>query len=600
MRKKGLFFIGGLFIISFAFFLFGPKKEHIVDKALSHFLEGNVFLADHLLYKLEKKSPSYPIFYQKAFLAQMKGKFAEADLLFQKGVYALHKEEEIHDLFLGKALGFYFQRNFKEIPPLLEKIQKIDRNSPQLQLIEALYKYETGQYADFICYVEQNKKEKKRNWVQGVLNHYFPEDWIEIHYAHALIEEKKYKNAREILEKYIDSSPCSYHLSELALLYSGYSYLKEASSLAFFERKSFLNIALFYFGRGEEIPEEKSKIAPSVLEEISSLLQEEQDNHYASSFIHLLEKWQEKTILSDIADKMVEKITHKNNIQSSALCNFLKEEFEGGIFHTFLIDKMFLTMQSHLKEKNSNPYDIWQQIEAISTSVPSSYSEKIATLAEEEIINLLQKEKEPLSLALQYLKFWKILENRDHKFVHTLLDYGMLFWRKENEEHKGSHLLKIALYLADESTKMKLYHDIEDFFIALYAQAQNANMVGRLCLIYDAMQEFKIGFKGLFTKGELANHLADAAYFFSIHNYQVAKMHAEWVAKVDPQNEEALRYVGLSSFHLGDYPKAIMYLKKLNLPDEKVKMALAMSEANSSNEAIAQVPIDFLDSLAVE
>jgi len=115
--------------------------------------------------------------------------------------------------------------------------------------------------------------------------------------------------------------------------------------------------------------------------------------------------------------------------------------------------------------------------------------------------------------------------------------------------------------------------------------------------IFDAMDHFQINKQELATPGKLANHLADAEYLYHAHNYSLCKAHGMWVLKLDPENECAQRLVGLSSFHLGEYSRALCALKKLDNPDEDARKALMLSQVFASQEQEKHLcQIDNIDS----
>lgn len=595
------------FILAFCFLIFvflafvaffPPKKKFLIDEAYQHFVQSDYIAAELALSKVEKGKPSVPFYNYRAFLSLAKKDFVSADQLFYKALLSTYDENEKGKLFIGKALSDYYQNKISDMAPLLEKAKRID-NSKELLLIDALYQYETGHFARacqlFAAFAE--KTSWGNHWFEAVITRDLTQKQLEIFWAHALIEEKKYTEARALLEKNIEHVPS-------ATLFLGYSYLKESTTLPFAEKKSFLNVAHCYFDRSfDACIEERKKIAPAITAEVKGLLKGDEECFFAFFFIHLLEKWNCGNNLQDIATQILDKMILDGQFKALAFCNTLKEEFKEGLFHDIVLRRLFFLTEGNLKDKKlKNPFEAWQKIETFATSYPKDLMHSIVMTTQNQILSLFQEEKGSFNRTIKYLKFWKTIESDEFgkkEFSRALLTQGMLFWRTENQEKKGSYILKIALHIADDASKKEFSKEVEDFFKALYRQASAVNMVSRLSLIYDAMQEFKIPFKGLLSRDELANHLADAEHFFKIHNYISAKDHAEWVVKVEPTNVDALKLVGLSSFHLGYYSTALAYLKRIAEPDEEITNTLLLCETHLKEEE-KKTPLAQLDLFALE
>lgn len=600
MKKNFILILSFLAFVFLAFVaFFHPNKKIRIDEAFQQFCAKDYLATELTLTIIEKSEPSSPLYNYRAFLSLAKKDFATCDAYFHKALHHTYDEYEKGKLYLGKALSLYYQKKFEEIGPLLDKAKKVE-NSKDLFLIEALHNYETNQFEKaslaFKTYFE--KEEFENHWFEHVVLNDFSSNLLEVYLGHALIEEKKYSAARAMLEKNIESVPS-------AILFLGYNYLKESESLPFSEQKSFLNVAHCYLDRSfDSCAEERKKLAPCLTMEIKRLLKTDEECFFAFFFIHLLEKWQCESALDEIALQLMEKMAVDGHLKTIAFCNTLKEEFKEGMFHDLVLKRLFFILQSDLKEKkHKNPFENWQKIETFAKAAfPLELIRETVRITQNEILSLLQEEKVTYTKSIRYLKFWKEIANEElenKEFAKALLKHGMLFWRTENEEQKGSQILKVALHIADETLRHEFSKEIEEFFRALYKQALAVNMVSRLSLIYDACQEFNIGFKGMFSKEELANHLADAAHFFKIRNYLAAKTHAEWVSKVEPRNALALKLVGLSSLFLGNYAIAHSYLEQILEPDEETAKALLLCETYLEEEekktALAQVGLFTLE-----
>ena len=229
-------------------------------------------------------------------------------------------------------------------------------------------------------------------------------------------------------------------------------------------------------------------------------------------------------------------------------------------------------------------------------------AKEIASLTSEEIFRTIKQDSQHLAHTRRYLSFWETLgrsNSERERLSRSLFAHAKVIWQQESQEKKAERLTDLALNLCINKGGME--NQITGFLTSLYNSAEESNLIGRLMQIFDAMDHFHINKQELATPGKMANHLADAEYLYHAHNYSLSKAHALWVLKLDPQNEPAQRLVGLSSFHLGEYTRALCSLEKLDNPDEDAQKALMLSQVFASQEQERHlVQIDTLDSFDEE
>ncbi len=242
-------------------------------------------------------------------------------------------------------------------------------------------------------------------------------------------------------------------------------------------------------------------------------------------------------------------------------------------------------MKQKLREGEvKNLFNHWMIVETLSLTT-EGVLDQMATFMQEKIFDTIKHDGKLLFHTRQCIAFWEKL-GRDPQekllLATDLLSQAKLLWKTEGKEKKGQQLMELVISLS--KSDRSLLDEIEAFLLDLYAQAEDCYLIERLTLIYEAMEHFHITKQESLYPSKLANYLADAQYLYYAHNYARAKIHAAWILKLDPKNNQALRLVGLSSFHLGEYKEAISFLHMLSEPDPYVSKALMISQIFSTHE----------------
>lgn len=581
--------IGCIFIFTCGFFFFSKTPEAYIERALDQLKAGELIEADKTLDALERDHPSYPTSLYRGYLAQSKRKFKEAERHFQILSDFPVKGVTFEELSLARATNDFFEGRDEEFFRHLNAAQDSMQGT---SFYDGLMLYLQEQYSEALeiwspLFVTSSEPQNP-NWQEVLLQKLFSPQWVELHVAHCLMEEGDIGNAQRLLEGYLhEKSDDNIDYQPLANLFLAMAALKEARLLPQSERESDYKLARFYFDKGSVSPafyREKQLAVRALAAEAKILLQNPDLRHWGLSFIHLLEDWKAMQELEEISEMAVGTFFRNGQIDSQ-LCSLLQQEFGGTTFHTFLMNKLAAKTSECIAARECQALlPLWETIERLALD-PNTIAIKMGSEVTEEIFKTIHHDSESLPMTLEYLEFWKQLEKdpaRHFHLAHSLIGHGEMLWKKEGQEVKGTKLMEISLQLVAEEKRQPLLKEVENFLVALYRDAEQANMIHRLSLIYDALAFFHLGTQTLASPASLANHLADADYLFRARRFSAAQIHAEWVLKFEPNNIEALRVYGLSTFHLGDYKKAEIALKKLPGLDENCRKALILSEAFSS------------------
>lgn len=594
---KRVILIVGVFLICIAgtYFFLKPNPETKTRQALDHLLQNNVAIAEATLNSLSSQPMTFPLALYQGYLAQARGRYQDADLFLQLALnepLKNQREEILVEIFLAQTSNAYLEMRDHELSPLLERAKKISSDNAFILFFEGLVNYLHEQYAEALRSWNAFSPEESTGgsgWMPSLIERLFPISWRQIHVAHCLTEEGDILRGREILEKeghHVRSQDGELH--NLATLFLGLTYLKESGEIPLTQRGSYYKLARFYFERaGQDLcfARERCRIITHVQKEAETLLLadlNEQQQKWGFDFVHILQEWKAETAVEMLADRLAQKMLRQKGPEIVTLCQSIRQEFHGTPFHLILTQKLLSAIAHGLQEgETENLFDYWAMIESLS-STPKLAAKEIASLTSKEIFSTIKRDGKSLFRTRNHLAFWEKLEHSEQEqeqLAHNLLCHAKVLWQNGGQEKKGERLMELALNYSSP-----LQNEIETFLTDLYSQAENSNLIGRMALIYDAMEHFQIEKQELASASKLANHLADAEYLYDAHNYTLAKTHAAWVLKLEPQNQQALRLVGLSSFHLGEYYKAHSNLKELANPDEHARKALMLSQVFSSQE----------------
>lgn len=594
MQKKVILFLA-LFLTTAAttFFLMKPNPKKEAQKAFLHFKSHKYVAADASLKALNALTNPYKTIY-RGYLEQARGRFEASDYILQGALQEARQRNDCElaaEIWLAKATNAYMTRRDADINVCIEEAQYYNPTHPALSFFEGLQCYLKQDYAGTLRLWAQNNPDEMHQWLALALENYFPFSWKRVHTAHCLIENGEIARAREILESE-GHHAVQEEFQHLAHFFLALSYLKESRTLPFDQRTSFYNMARFYFEQApvnERFWREKQTIVAHVEEEAKTLLlasYNEPCRKCAFDFVRILQEWWATGSINRLTHQLAEKMAQEYAIEQPLLfCNAANKAFLGTPFHTQLTEKMLGWLAQSLREgKHEKLFDQWAIVETLSPN-PMAAVKEIATLSSEDIFETIKKDDLRLTGTRRSIAFWEKLDRSQadrETLAYSLLSNSKLFWHNEMQEKKGLRLMEMALNLSNRSYLIQ--KEIASFLTTLYAQAEGNNMVRRLTLIYEAMERFDLGRQEPASLATIANHLADAEYLYAVRNFPAATTHASWVLKLDPQNDGARRLVGLCTFHLGEYSRALAHLKEVKSLDDEALKAMMLSQALTAQD----------------
>lgn len=559
-----------------------PQREREFRKALTAFERGDLLTSEQLLSEMEKRNPRYPLPLYRAWAAEASGQTALADRYLKLADQMATSEEQRLEIYLAEMSNAYLEHRLPDLALALEKGQELNLFSPYLSFFEGLLSYQKGEYRQALTMLNQfreasaQQEKKAQGWREAAFRRLFSPTWIAMHLNYMLLEQGELFRAQEKWEEQLLHLPSEDPLYGLGMLFLGQSYLKEADLLPLNERTPSYKIAQFYFERIGELasfPLERDRMVEQLGTHSLALLTAQQSQ--GLHFLHLLEQWRATESLDRIATTLGSLIGARGE-EYLPLCKKIASEFKGSHFIGLLSESLSETFLAHLRKREGSFSSLWACLETLDLN-PDRYL-LCGELTKEQLFASIQEEGFG-ERAHSLLTFWNDVfadERNQYQLYLGLLSYAEMLWNKEGYEERGTQLMDTVLAMAPVQDRGGFLKEMQRFFLQLYTQAEEANMIKRLSLIHDACTYFHIETTSLHTEAKFANYLADADYLFSAEQYSNAQACARWLLKLAPGHQEALRLFGLASYYLGEYEQAKIALKGLLHPDPSAQHALIL------------------------
>ncbi|MBS0624145.1 MAG: DUF1347 family protein [Verrucomicrobia bacterium] len=579
------------------------SRSFYPDKAYHCLVNGDLLAASESLQNLPSHRLSSPLPLYLGYLELAQEHFDQASYYFNQLLpLPLEDPSVLVQSQLALALCAYQMQQEEQFLELFQKAKQTPFSHPAMPFFEALNYYLQGYYSEattsWTTYISlQNSSQC--DWLIAILNRFYPSCWVQVHLAHCLIEQGDIKIARQLLEKeqHLIDNP-EHPTQQLASLFLGLCYLKEANSFPLAERTSYYQLAHFYFRKTAQLnpyADEKQRVIRHLNQELSGLLGSSLsifNQSWCLALLHLLQDWQETSILNNLADMLAQQIVFESPKDQQKLLTTLREEFQGSLFyHTFCDSLVINIEQAVYRDCLPSFCTLWNTISEFH-SLSEAQIHHLAEKVYEHMLKTIYWDETDLSntqhLADIYLT---LLPHNNDLLAFALIQQAFQLWRHIGQEEKSIYLMDFVLTFSHH--RHELEQQIEIFLKDLFVKAEANNLLPRLVFIHEALSHFQINMNqaAFMNHEKIANHLADAAYLYKARNYLASQTHAAWVLKLDPDNVCAQRLMGLSSFQLGQHQQAIEFLRQLPYPDLYVQQALAFAHAyakEKQKEHIAQ------------
>lgn len=531
------------------------------------------------LAKINEKKMKYPYAMYQAYLSIGEKNYPQARGYLNKAMTFSSGNDFLFDLELHicDLCCQLVDHDLGGMQRSLEKLPSHAYDLPLFRFAQGIFSYENGAYLETVKAWKQLNyfllQQDLSPWGRIALQHLYPQELFQLNLAKCLIEIENYFAAREILEQLLREN-YSFALHQKAELYLGFSYLKEAFALS--EAKCALKLAAFYFDKIHFDQLSETAEVLFCLEELTLKTLEEQElsAEKLTYLIFPLERWGINT------QKMEETLVNRLERNGEEDLDFFKafQKIAPAKFFRNLQEQLFVKLQMSLEEGTANFSSLWNML-SCNTELATCTQELLLGQMLSRLDKIIFSDSEDLQLfqlQLKMLEQKQITQEHLHAFSNSLFAIATNLWMMPQEEKKATLAMQLAYQLSTK--KLIIKTKIEKFLLALFERAQDANLVERLSKIFDAMTLFHITPKCIDHPTTVANHLEDASYRYQCHHFVQAKTLAAWVLKLEPNNQKALKILGLSCYFLGDFEEAYCFLNQLHTPDEQTEKARVLSE----------------------
>lgn len=571
-----LLLIGALSVIGLNNFLHYKKME----KMTFFYEQGFYEKSREELAKINEKRMKYPYAMYQAYLAIGEKEFLQARCYLDKAItFSSGKNLLLEmELNLCNLLCNLANHDLEGMKRSLESFSPSAYDHLLFRFAQGIVAYENGAYIESVKAWEKIHyfllQQELTPWGTIALEQLYSQDNFELNLASSLIEVENYFAAREILEQLLREKN-AFNSQQSALFLLGYSYLKESQILC---NEHSLKLAAFYFDKVhfEQLSEQRQKQILAYLEEVALRALDERvlSSEKLTYLLFPLEHWKQEKTIHKIEALLAARLEKTEDVEFFK--NFQK--ISPPIFFEKLQEHLFAKLQLSLEKASPSFTPLWNML-----AYNQAATTKIHELLFAEMIHKLEplicSDTEDLQLFQSQIKMLEqrqISKEQLNLFSNPLFALSTKLWMMSQEEKKATLLMQLAYRLSSNKTIMKT--KIEKFLLPLFDRAQEANLVERLSKIFDALTVFHITPKCIDHPTTIANHLEDANYRFYSQHFVEAKALCGWILKLEPNNQAALKILGLSCYFLGEFEEACFVLNQLQLQDELTEKARILSE----------------------
>jgi hypothetical protein len=587
--KKSFLILFSIALCSGGVYFWTLFKDAPEEKAFCSLKKGEWEACKHHLLRAQF-SNSYSLPLYTSLVESAKMRYQESEKVLNRSNLPAAQNDKI---LLIKSLNLCGLFQYDELRALFEDPSTL--LDPHLLFIKGYLSFINGEFEEALGSwenlsfdIQENDEFKK--WYSYIFETVYPKQAREIFLAQAFSEKKEFEKAHCLLEKNCFSSTAHTSLQQLSTMLLGLNHLLEAMDLPSQEQESHFKLALFYFARStkfKKYPFSHERIYLNIEDSIFKLIKgTSRDREWAFQFIEVFEKWNVPTSLDRIASNLAELFEN----EKSDLIKKISATCSHHLFYQHLIEAFVSKYEKALELLDLSSIKKW--VQNIAHLDPDHHTQKKLYASSIEALPKFIELQDPsikkvVSL-VDFLDSLNLDERYCRHYADLLLHQAEGCWLKNGYEDHGLNLMQLSLKVSRDTEHAK--QRIESFLLPLYEQAEKNNLLRRLSKIHDALDSFSLQPLALTCNEKIANHLADAHFLFLSKNWMGSYAHAEWVLKLNPENENARRIAGLSAFYLGDHALAYHLLTPLDERDKAVQYALAFSIAHlESNLPIKQI-----------
>ncbi len=477
----------------------------------------------------------------------------------------------------------------------VEKAKNINDKNPWVTFFLGVIAFQKEDYETALKNWDESQDRPPLSiWMKKAFNDVFNPSWMNLHIAHANIEEGNYLDARQMLIE--ESGKASKeNLIDINFLI-GLTYVKEASEKPASASMPYYKLAFSYFNRvpmqDDNFGKYKQKVIEQIQKQVLKLI-DSQSFVDIPFFISTLQNWNAQAAVSTISTKLIDKlnkeIDHNQNQHIQLLISLLNKSLPPGDVRRSLGSRFEELTLASLKagDLDSVPY-YWEGAKTFQEN-PQGLTDRFAADIAKQILMTIPQDNLELTKTNNYLMFWSYVPQYPQKradFAAQLASIMEQLWQKKGEEQKAFQLIRQALSIPFPAQQRIILSSIKSTMQRLYDTAVKENNIDELPWIYSASHNFKLGLD-LQNKNAQQQQLERAQNLFQQKEYDEAQKWSEWVLLLEPHNPQALKISGLVAYHKADYKKSLQLLSQIHdaISNQETAEPLVISEILAGNEA---------------
>lgn len=579
-----------LLICSTVYFLLPQDDEFNKDNVLDEVLSQNLENADSILekYRKEFSFPEWSLY--KGYVARANGKLDESsEILSQALVYPEENVKNIvvEEIFLNRMLNAYLEKDQKKLALIISqgKNHFVTGEQEWINMFRGIEAYLRGNPAEAKRFVSSKGDPKYFSpLMKSTFKKYFPGYWVSIFLARCEIALGNGAEARMILESALPSTPPEGKLEIHFLL--GMSYIKDSESHSFRNAVLYYKLAFEQFENikltEEKYEYEREKILKNISGYIDAMISERSFDNltFYSSLLVMLEA-------DDELEHMKQKISmlfSEDTIEKSwenveDLAFVLSEVLKEGELKNSIQNKFEERFEHSLNNSDVRGVGFNWKVATIFCDEPDrlrdQYIERVINRAFDIVCNDSQQ-LEKTKAYIEFLGKFEPEKERRLKIAESLSQQGQRLWMNKFNRSKAISFLKLIKNSSLAPKDSLFSENLEIAFNQAYLLAVRNDNFYELKDIMEAADELELANIDIKSSEVQANQLEDAIYLFKNKKYTEAKKKAKWILKIDPQNIEVKKLLGMIAYEEAEYKKAYSYLKDVVSSEINMIKALAV------------------------
>ncbi len=581
-------------LVGYMFVAFDANHElHLAGEA---FLKGQYEQAQHDLSKLEGRYNAEQIDLYQAYVARALNNLERSQKLLTSAAVAAekHRQPELFlEIRLNQALNAYLMHDNEALKNAVTNAAREYPNQPWVIFFQGLLNYQMGNYSKAAeLWSIANERVPLSSWMKKTFDVTFTKQWMILSLARCQLEEGKYLMARQTLEEQ-GEHVANQDLDAVNFLI-GLTYVKEAIAKPVNTSIPYWKLAYSYFSRvpmmSERYAEDRQKLIAAVEKVVRNLVAtgSYQDLPF---YVSMLQAWGADKVVDDMNRTIIanlnQAITDNNWHRVEELAALLNRVLPAGEMRDGL-QKHFLNLATSSLDKSliDQVIQYWSIAHLLSPQ-PEKESEAFAALLAAKILKLIPDDDDKLSISIPYINLWTATAKNNQArfaFAQQLLGATEQAWLSSDSVKKAELILKIASAIPQKDELPAFDKARAETVAQVYEEVTKRDDGDKLPSIFDVVNQYHIDGIDINNPAELKRNLAAAQQSLRQQRYHEALSRAEWVLRLEPDNQGAALVAGLAVYQQAHYAKAVDYLSKVGSLPPDAREALAVSEVLTGHE----------------